>query len=727
MRMLCLSVLLALLCGCTVVTVRDEPVRLVLKTRPFFIERGERVAFDFHIRRRFQQEETEFEYISTLLRPGESYEKLFPVGVDTHFAFGVDEESRDGLYVATGYVRVKKDGFPLTLAIAKRSFLLGRIVADFLHLPLLPSSGVKEYLRGYIERFKALGGNLLIVHPLVTDERALYPSNVCERRLLSETDVLAQILSECDTAGIAVLLSLGWDVSSRKPHIHRFQSLERIMSELYHNYGAHPSFCGFYSYLDGGSLDYALYIRTFAKLVKSLDEGLLTACSVLYGEPLLAGYLAAFEDLDIILPRTMFSRSRSVDDRRAFPAYRAADFVRIFATAGNLGKVVLPSVELFLPDGSGHISPSDVKKQILAVASVNGVRGILLDSYHRDVFALVGKKAEAEEVESAVNDSLVAFKAIQDEFRLTPPVAIYYPLGRYIADSGKLLELLDSLRSRGVPARVVVFVPARSESLPPFPPTSPNREQVRFLAENGVVILLAGLPALASPDCSFLLDSLSAGSTFIVSSLPLPTGPGFEQETLFGIGGIKRIKTKELLFRYDIGDFRDRDTIRFDEEVELPFMEHRSGIKVLAVDDEHSLLQLVPFAEGRLYVTTLGMDEQRGGLRKVVTELIRDAVSFSRGEEMPLMLSELPPSTQTDYRWNDGTLVLLLVNPSNEVLEVEVAVPKRLSDGCRIRYLNKTAESITQKVKDKKSFKLKVEPNWYLLLRLEPLESEEAP
>ncbi|MCX7704495.1 MAG: DUF4434 domain-containing protein, partial [Planctomycetota bacterium] len=511
-----------LLCGCTTPSVAPmEPLRFSLFSRPFFVQKNERVTFDFLFKEGIQGAE-DCSYRAVLMRPHQPYEKLLPHGVDTHFCFRVGEQERDGFYVATGYILEKRNEKPLLRGIAKRSFLCGRIIADFLHIPSLPDKATKEYLNGYLKQFKSLGGNLLIADSLVTSERAFYPSNVCRSRVVPEHDFLLEVLEGCDREGIAVLLSLPWDVSADLPHSTRLASLEKIMYELYLNYGAHPSFCGYYSHLTGGSLDYALYIRTFTKLVKSLDDGLLTACSPYLEDPLLAGYLASIEWLDIILPQTRFSASRLPSDGRFLPVRRAADYIKCFAGASSRKKLLLPRIELFSPSQETALSESDVKGQILAVSSVGNLNGIALYSYHRDVYPLLA--AKGEKMEKALQDALTAFNVIQSEFSSHPTIAIYYPSSGRLRSANSLFDSLDSLRRKGISSGVVVFVPPSRESLSPFPPTMADEEMVRSLAESARVILLCDVVALSESDCSFINEALSSGATLVVSGFPLPTG-----------------------------------------------------------------------------------------------------------------------------------------------------------------------------------------------------------
>jgi hypothetical protein len=723
-----LFLLLISLYGCgSIATTEDEIVRFSLFTRPFFVEKDERVAFDFWFKDKIamKKRDADYSYGAFLMRPNQSYEKLLPKEVDTHFSFKVDKDDKEGIYVVTGYVTEKKDGKSFPCGVAKRSFVSGSVVADFLHIPSLPQDATKEYLRGYLTHFKALGGNLLVADSIITVERAFYPSGVCRRRTVPEHDFLADVLEECDKQGVAVLVSLGWDISADEPCSKRFSSLERIMYELFYNYGMHPSFCGFYSYLSGGSLDYALYIRTFTRLVKTLDEGLLTACSPNLEDPLLAGYLASIESLDIIMPQTRYSASRALDDKRFYPARRSGDFVKCFTLSfPSNRKLILPRIELFSPASDFPMDETGIKSQILSVASVGGLNGIALYSYHKDIYSQLAVKTEAGRHEKCLQDSLIAFSTIQKEFSAHPPITVYCPFSKRLKTETSLFDSLDGLRRLGIAAGVSVFVPNERETLPPFIPSSAEKSFVRATADSRKVILLSDTVALSLADCSFIKDSLNASSTLVVSGFPLPTGVELNRESLFGIEGTEPFKTKLLTFRYDLGGFVYGDTVKFEDEIELPFMLHKGGVAVLIADDTHSLVQLVPFAEGRLYVTTLGLNETNEQLRRVILHTLKDAVSYSTGKEMPVFLSPLSEDVDINYCWQDNTLTILLVNHADKPLESEIAVPKCLSSGFTIKYLNVVEGAGPVEVKNQTSFKIVSPARWYVLLRLEPLASK---
>ena len=133
--------------------------------------------------------------------------------------------------------------------------------------------------------------------------------------------------------------------------------------------------------------------------VKALNPGLLAGCAPYVDDPLLAGYLAAIDSLDVAIYQGAVMASYRPDNRKCFPIRRTADFAALSAGAmRQKGKIALSHVELFgylerTYAGKYLAGPEDARDQILSAASCSGPDGITLFTYHYNVHEM-GKTVE---------------------------------------------------------------------------------------------------------------------------------------------------------------------------------------------------------------------------------------------------------------------------------------------------------------------------------------------
>ena len=76
----------------------------------------------------------------------------------------------------------------------------------------------------------------------------------------SPNDIVEQ-LGETDRRGLAVFLSVSWDMTHPGPYGDRMRQITALMAELFSLYAGHASFAGFYSYQEGSG---TYYVRTSA-------------------------------------------------------------------------------------------------------------------------------------------------------------------------------------------------------------------------------------------------------------------------------------------------------------------------------------------------------------------------------------------------------------------------------------------------------------------------------
>ncbi|RKY16543.1 MAG: hypothetical protein DRP63_05195 [Planctomycetota bacterium] len=320
-----------------------------------------------------------------LMRPLCVPERLMPVDERT-IAFRVDPEDPKGLYVLTAVVGTKS-GQKL---IAKRSFLSGAVLTDFFYADKMPAENPAIFVQRYLQSFRTLGGNLVIFHPSVGKERPFYESGLTTKRVVPASDILELVLRECSRRGIAVLVSVCWDRTTAMAHEERLASLCDLAAEIYFRYGSYPAFCGFYLYQKGSNRAFVELVRQAAAFLKQrINPGLLLACSAYVDDPLVAGYLATVDELDIVVADTALM-PLSDEEQAYYPVRRVADFTRMFATAAKTcGKMVIGSVQLSAPPSLSKnrlCSTSVVRDQLLALAASIPLDGVVLSSYCADVF-----------------------------------------------------------------------------------------------------------------------------------------------------------------------------------------------------------------------------------------------------------------------------------------------------------------------------------------------------
>src|SRR5207302_266663 len=197
-------------------------------------------------------------------------------------------EAAQGLYVIRAWAGNEEH----PSAIGKATFLLGRLVGDFLIVSALDRTDPAGDLNSYLEDFRSVGGNFLIAHNLITPDRAYFHCSVCKHGLEpDQEDVVELLLSQADKLGYAVLLSVSWDLTQ-----------------------------------EGSGTYYVPYIREFSQYAKALDRNLLVACAPYVDDPLLAGYLSTLDSLDIIIWQSGVMGSYRPDNRKQYPLRRVKDF-----------------------------------------------------------------------------------------------------------------------------------------------------------------------------------------------------------------------------------------------------------------------------------------------------------------------------------------------------------------------------------------------------------------
>ena len=161
--------------------------------------------------------------IVTVTVPGETTEGLTPESRDAksslfHITVGPDMNSSDGMRIITAVT-----GHGTRKVVAKASYLVGSVIADYTIMTYFPDSGTKLAMNDYLGQFTGLGGNLVVLHANIgaeavwggsTEIKAVWPSKVCIKSASPEHDRLEMMLNITDSLGIPSFISFSLDLSN---------------------------------------------------------------------------------------------------------------------------------------------------------------------------------------------------------------------------------------------------------------------------------------------------------------------------------------------------------------------------------------------------------------------------------------------------------------------------------------------------------------------------------
>ena len=406
--------------------------------------------------------------------------------------------------------------------------------------PIDPAGDIESCFRA----FQAVGGNLAVIHDNI-NKQAWYPSTLCAKAAAagSAEDRVGKALDLADRLGLPVLITVVWDMTKTVPGLERWASQKALLEELWSLYAAHPSLIGFYDYQEGSGTYFAAHVREFADAVKALDRGLLSGCAPYLDDPLLAGYLAAIDSLDIAIYQGAFEASYRPDNRKSFPVRRTRDFAALSAGAMRAaGKIALSHVELFgylerKSAGAYLATPQDAFDQITSAATCGGPDGITLFTWHYNVHRMGKTIPAARGMGAAVAKGLEFYKAVAGKAAVWPgDVTLYIPYSDWWTDrwSDSIIPALDALRRVGVAADIEPFIPPKGEEILPFYPYGLNEAQLKGWRDRKTALVLAGVAGMQDTDSGLLKAYVEKGGTALLFGPEIPYGDLFDREVLVG-------------------------------------------------------------------------------------------------------------------------------------------------------------------------------------------------
>ena len=459
--------------------------------------------------------------------------------------FVVSNEDPQGLYAIQAWI----GDVARPIAVGKATFLFKKIIGDFCMIGVFDTSDTKADMDKYIEEMKGFGANFLIAHTIITSRRVYYRSKICDMDSSSAIyqSYLGTLLKCADENGISVMLSVSWDMTRTILSPERMKSTHAIMKELYGLYGRYPSLVGFYSYQEGSGIYYAPFVRKFCGYVKRIDPGLLTACAPYLNNPLLAGYLSAIRNLDVIIYQGMVMASYRPDNRIKFPFRRVKDFGSLASGAKELqNKIVLTHVETFgyLENALKKLyiaSYNNIYQQILSAATVPDNDGIIMFNYSGVIYNTLRKypqfRSELLRSRDAVDEGMKAFELIGRASRERNELAVYVPWTDFqeYTWARYYYGVFDAFRILGIPVDILPYAPSHEESYPPYYPNHENRHALQRLLKQKEVLVLPSLSGLNRPDSELLKHFLEGGGRVVAFGTRIPMGTTYNRTLIFGI------------------------------------------------------------------------------------------------------------------------------------------------------------------------------------------------
>jgi hypothetical protein len=549
-------------------------------------------------------------------------------------------ESAEGLYGLTvEAVRGEEKAY------GKATFLVGKVVADFLPVSALPDESLEQDIKSYYEDFRSIGGNLVIIHNFITD-RALYPSRVCAKAAAagSPDDKVTLALRLAEQFGLTTLLTAGWDMTRPMPYAECLASTKEVIGDLWDIYGSNPALLGFYSYQEGSGTYLAAQMREFAAAVKSCNRGLLTASAPYIDDPLLAGYLASIDDLDIVIYQGAVMASYRPDNRKCFPPRRTKDFTSLSAGATRArNKITISHVELFgylekQVAGVYLAGPEDIRSQILSAATAYGPDGISFFNYYYCIHLLGQKVPEVAEVKAsrqAVVDSLAAYNLIaRSAADASSRIGLYIPYSDWWTDrwTNSIVPALDAFRRLGVSPDILPYVPPPGEEILPYYPLHLNPEQLAFFQANDYALVLADIGGLQDTDALLLKRFIEEGGRVVFFGSRIPYTRAYNRDEASG----GRENAPKSHTRIDVGHpFGGR--VMVGEQYRFPALTSPSwtpagGQAVAAFEDGSAAVLASEFGKGRCFTIPLTLTEAAGIMPDLVRDLLDEAQRTGSGE-----------------------------------------------------------------------------------------------
>ncbi|MEN6310797.1 MAG: DUF4434 domain-containing protein, partial [Acidobacteriota bacterium] len=619
---------------------------------------------------------------AVLVRPGEGTSPLALSRVpgrpgEFTAEVGLGAGSPEGLYTVHAWTGADK----APARVGKASFLLGKIIADYPIMSLVDKADPGTDVRAYLETFRKIGGNVIVIHALIDGERAYFPSKIARNSIApgSAGDIVEGFLSAADRLGFSCHLSVNWDMTHEADYAAFPAQIRGLIRELYALYRHHPSLAGFYCYQEGSGTYLMPLLRDFCGTVKDLDPGLLASCAPYVDDPLLSGYMGTLETLDMIVYQGMVMASFRPDNVKRFPLRRVRDFCSV-GIGGKWfqGKIAVTHMELFgylenkvSPD-HGTTSYENIYPQIMSAATAAGSDGVSFFTYHANIHHPLKKHPDIARSRQAVEDGVKAFNVIWDNVSRRPSALMFYlPYADWVVEryADFYLPAFDGFRRLGVPAGFLPFTPRPAESLYPFYPYHANEEVLARLLKDGTVLVLPDVSGFHNTDSDFIKTFVSRGGAVIAFGPQIPMGNTYDRAKLFG-GAPVSVAPRARLAVGKAAGRRAAAGAKFRlDGTEQPGWKASTASTAALFEDGSAAVLVNRFGRGLAIAVTL----DAASAARLCPDLIRDVIDQALGlskQALPVDVLGLDENTDMAAAPTADGFTVAVVNPTAGPLEV---------------------------------------------------------
>ena len=626
--------------------------------------------------------------------------------------------------------------------VGKASFLYGKVVLDYAIMANFADSGTVTEMTDYLNRFIKIGGNAITLHANIATEkvwggttrvRAIWASKICKNAVQESDDRIEMMLNLTDKMGIPSFISVSWDLSdSSLVNTGYMKSIRDITGELWNMFGHHPSLIGFYSYQEGSGTYFANYVRDFCQAVKQNNSGLLTMCAPNIDDPLLAGYLAAIDDLDIINYQAPIMTSYRPDNRKLFPNRRVKDITSLSSGATRVrNKITLSHVE-FMGYLENKVADAyltnyrNIFNQFPSVASAFGPDGITFFSYFSCIYFNSKKlPAETEKAAAGVADGLKAYKLISREIaNQSSHIALYVPYNDWCIErwTNCFLPAADALCRLGISPDIIPFIPGKGEDILPYYPMNINQEQLDFLLNNKYVLILPDISGMQETDSELLEAFVREGGVVIAFGPRIPYGDRFDRVKLWGAEEIKPIQenssfTKIKVLRSPGQRIKHYKIFHFDS-LRSASWNPSTEKRIADFPDRSSAIFSNNYQKGKTYLISFSLKEAVDDFPDLLRDIFDEALN-NYGIIRPFDLYKINYNMDVAMNEGDGKYSVMVANYGNNPVDIRIKplLKEWESKYCLIDM--KSGKALTgMKVGNSGTINIKVDDNNFIAISL---------
>lgn len=538
--------------------------------------------------------------------------------------------------------------------VGKGSYVLGKIIGDFAIMGDFADAALRKDMLQYLDEFRLIGGNMLILHANIgiklvegggVEERAVWASKVCKKAVSSAKDRIEIMLSLTDSLGLPSFISVTWDLSDESlPNTCYMKSMSNIIQEQWKMYGSHPSLIGFYSSQEGSGTYFAGYMREFCHQVKAQNNGLLTMCAPNIDDPLLAGYLAAIDELDVINYQAPIMTSYRPDNRKLYPNRRVKDVTSLSAGATRINdKITLSHVELmgYLENRIGNAyltNYENIFNQFTSAASAYGPDGTTLFSYFSCIYVNSKKLPhETSSAREAVRNGVKAYHLISERVSSkSNQLAIYVPYNDWCLErwNNSILPAADALAMLGINMDIIPFIPPKGEDILPYYPMHANQNQLKYFLDHKYILILPDISGMQETDSEMVESFVKQGGTVIAFGPRIPYGDRFDREKLWGAKEITAIQTGKKFDQLQVIKFlgnRTKSSMTYSfEPIISTSWEPLDENRIANFNDGSASVFSNQYGNGNTYVVSLSVTDAVNICPDLLRDILDEALSKYR-------------------------------------------------------------------------------------------------